>query len=141
MQSIGGSNREEHCLVRLSNTRAYRYKEWYRFNWSHNAGGVSGFLGPVRKAFRWGEKAFLAAIKKQASKKPDLLLLHEGPDFPEPGFQGNEAIRKTLESSACPLVCFGHVHWKEPLRILANGTQFLNLEGRTILLTKELTSV
>lgn len=96
--------------------------------------GVSGVIGSNWKEFRWEEPDFLNAIKKCLSRKPDLFLLHEGPDFPRDGLEGTPSVRKTLERHPANLVCFGHQNWSEPLRELENGTQLLNLEGRTVIL-------
>ncbi|MFK7772670.1 MAG: metallophosphoesterase [Saprospiraceae bacterium] len=99
--------------------------------------GVGGIIGPIRKMNRWEEGDFLKAIKKQCLKKPDILLLHEGPDFVENELFGNSCVRETLENSPATLVCFGHRHWETPFHTLSNGTQLLNLEERTVLLIRE----
>ncbi len=99
--------------------------------------GVGGIIGPARKMNRWDEVDFLKAIKKQCLKKPEILLLHEGPDYLTESLVGNSAVRQVLESSPETLVCFGHRHWETPFHTLSNGTQLLNLEERTILLIRE----
>lgn len=98
--------------------------------------GVGGIIGSTRKMNRWEEEDFLKAIKKQCLKKPEILLLHEGPDFMEEKLLGNSAVRQVLESSPPTLVCFGHRHWETPFHTLSNGTQLLNLEERTVILVR-----
>jgi Icc-related predicted phosphoesterase len=99
--------------------------------------GVGGIIGPTRKMNRWEEEDFLKAIKKQCLKKPEILLLHEGPDFEEENLFGNSAVRQIIESSPATLVFFGHRHWETPFHTLSNGTQLLNLEERTVILIRE----
>lgn len=97
--------------------------------------GISGIIGSNRKINRIEETDFLKSLKKILLKKPDILLLHEGPDFPKSDFPGTSVIREVIEKSPPTLICCGHTHWEEPLREFDNGSQILNLEGRAILLT------
>lgn len=99
-------------------------------------GGVSGIIGPPRKFNRREAPDFLAALKKVVVKKPDLLLLHEGPDFPEKDWMGNPAIRETLEAGPPTTVVFGHDQWPEALQALPNGTQLLNVDHRVVVVSR-----
>jgi len=97
--------------------------------------GISGIIGSNRKLNRKEETVFLKSLKKMLLKKTDMLLLHEGPDFPKSDFPGTSSIREVIEKSPPTLICCGHTHWAEPLREFDNGSQVLNLEGRAVLLT------
>lgn len=99
--------------------------------------GLGGIIGSPKKHNRREESDYLKQLKKLLLKKPDVLLLHEGPDFPEANFIGTELIREMLERSPSTLVCCGHTHWDIPLKTLSNATQVLNMEGRAIILGKK----
>ena len=98
-------------------------------------GGVSGIVGNPRRPFRRGTEAFLAELSRQLDSDPDILVLHEGPGFPEINLPGSPEIREVLErGQPSPLVVCGHSKWDHPLHTMNNGTQVLNVEGRGLLL-------
>lgn len=96
--------------------------------------GISGILGNPRKPFRREESAYLELLDKLLVLKPDLLLLHNGPDVPAEGLRGQGCIRETLEAADPLLVICGHAHWDTPLAELSNGTQVLNVDARCVLI-------
>jgi hypothetical protein len=77
---------------------------------------------------------FIEAIQKCLAEKPDLLVLHEGPDNPASALRGNALVRSELENHRDTLIVCGHCHWPSPLSSLEGGTQVLNVDGRGILL-------
>ncbi len=100
-------------------------------------GGVSGIIGDKKKPFRVPEEKFLDAVLNRMIKKPDMILLHEGPSFEEEELIGNPEIRGVLEMGKTPtLVCSGHCHWKKHLVELKNGTQVLNADAKVFILTR-----
>jgi len=46
--------------------------------------GVSGIIGNVRRPWRKSPDEFRAALAHVTSKTPDVLILHDGPDAPNP---------------------------------------------------------
>lgn len=96
--------------------------------------GVSGVIGSSGKLNRRSASGYCSILERLLRKVPDLLILHETPDFPADDFPGKSVIRDELERGGRTLVCCGHRHWPEPLRELQNGTQVLNCEGRAVLL-------
>lgn len=102
--------------------------------------GISGIVGDPSKPQRRTEKDFVSAIKNVLATKPDVLLLHEGPDVPNSKLPGNESIRKAITQSKnqsdLPLTMCGHVHWPVPFAELDSGLQVLNVDNYGLLLTK-----
>lgn len=99
-------------------------------------GGISGIIGGNRKPNRVEESEYFCALNVILKQQHDILLLHETPDIPADGFQGNEKIRVALETSQGSLVVCGHKFWSEPLRTLRNGTQVLNVNERVVILIR-----
>jgi Icc protein len=100
-------------------------------------GGVSGIVGSNNKAFRVEESDFLDYIEARLKKKPDVLLLHEGPSYREKDLRGNPEVRTLLESKKPTLVCCGHSHWRKHLIELNNGTQVLNSDAKAFVLVEK----
>jgi Icc protein len=98
--------------------------------------GVSGIVGSSNKAFRVEEGDFLDYIEARLQKKPDVLLLHEGPSYKEKDLMGNPEVRTLLESKKPTLVCCGHSHWRKHLVELDNGTQVLNSDAKAFVLVE-----
>jgi hypothetical protein len=96
--------------------------------------GIGGIVGNPRKPFRRSEADFVGLLRPLLAGGPDILLLHDGPDFPPQRLLGNSAIRAVLEQAAPVLVVRGHAHWPDPLVRLPNGSQVLNVDGRGVLL-------
>ncbi|MCC5846821.1 MAG: metallophosphoesterase [Verrucomicrobia bacterium] len=99
-------------------------------------GGISGVMGSNQKPWRTPEPVFLERLGRILATHSDLVLLHEGPDFPERGFDGKPQIREILEAAPPRTVVFGHRHWPtaDPVT-LPNGTQLLNTDAKAYLLT------
>jgi 3',5'-cyclic-AMP phosphodiesterase len=103
-----------------------------------NIAGISGIIsGKVTKPFRHNEKDFLRAIRELTKQSPDILVLHEGPDYPQEKLVGKESIRLELEkinSPNNPLIICGHSYWKVPMVVLENGIQVIKTDSRVIVL-------
>lgn len=97
-------------------------------------GGVGGIIGYKGKPGRKPEDEFLLHLHEVLSAQPDLVILHMGPDAPVSDLRGNEVVRLTLEEYAPTVVVCGHCHADQPLHVLANGTQVVNVDGRAIVL-------
>ncbi len=100
-------------------------------------GGIGGVIGRPDKLFRTEESEYLSELRKLLKKAPDLILLHEGPDSESPSRHGNEKIRKLIELSNNQIICFGHNHWDELLINKRNGNQYVNLDGKCLILINE----
>jgi Icc protein len=102
-------------------------------------GGVSGIIGNPNKPARRSAGDFLDLIEQVLAQRPDLLILHEGPDDPNAGAMGNPDIRALLTSATEAegvLVICGHSPWRQPLAPLDGGGQVLNVHERAVLLQK-----
>ncbi len=98
-------------------------------------GGVSGIIGNPRKPGRRDDQTFFELLDLALFCRPEVLILHEGPDAPRFRRPGNPSIREHLEVARRDLliVC-GHAHWHEPLAQLDSGSQILNVDARAVLL-------
>jgi 3',5'-cyclic-AMP phosphodiesterase len=96
--------------------------------------GISGILGDPKRAWRKTAEDFEDFICSLASRQPDILLMHDGPNVPELDLRGSPCIREALELLDRPLVIRGHAHWNQPLAELANGLQVLNVDARVVIL-------
>ena len=97
--------------------------------------GVGGICGNPNKPNRRAPEQFLAAVRRGLSRKPHLLVLHEGPDGDDPRLRGNPEVRAALAGSRTIVIC-GHVHWDRPLVTLPSGAQLLNVDARVVLLER-----
>lgn len=96
--------------------------------------GIGGIIGDSSKPQRRSEKDFVAAIRKLATQRPDVLLLHQGPSVPALSLPGNDSVRQALHRAGIGLVACGHVHWKFPLAELPDGTQVINADNYGLVL-------
>lgn len=96
--------------------------------------GVGGIIGANGKPNRRDERTFLRELQGLLAERPEVLLLHQGPEVPAMRLTGDPRIRQVLERARDLLVLCGHVHWKTILAELNQGVQVANLEGRAIVL-------
>lgn len=94
--------------------------------------GVGGICGRNGKPNRRPPADFLAAIQGLLHARPDLLVLHEGPDG-GPRRRGNPEVRALVAGKRSLVIC-GHAHWHEPLAELEGGAQVLNVDARAVVL-------
>ena len=99
-------------------------------------GGVSGIIGRVGKPGRREEEDYLDVLGEVLRARPEVLVLHQGPDAPGSDRQGSPGIRAALELEEPPLVVFGHSHWDAPWAVLPSGAHALNVDGRAVLLRR-----
>jgi hypothetical protein len=108
-----------------------------KINGELSLAGVSGIIGKKGKPFRRTEKEFLKTIRELLKRSPDVLILHEGPNYPQGNLVGQESIRRELETINLTndlLVICGHSYWKLPMIVLANGIQVIKADGRAIVI-------
>ena len=100
-------------------------------------GGVSGIIGAAKQGRTWrrDEGQFVCRLREVLRAAPDILLLHQGPDADGEDCHGHTAIRAVIDSARAPLTLCGHVHWPDPLAVLSQGGQVLNVDARAVLLT------
>ncbi|HOY30376.1 MAG TPA: hypothetical protein PKW80_00715 [Bacteroidales bacterium] len=99
--------------------------------------GISGIIGNILKPNRVDECDYLSSLKKMLADKPDIMILHETPDYEFDNFKGNIEITKTIENSPPNLIISGHKFWNEPLREYKNGSQVLNVNARVVILIQQ----
>ncbi|WP_166826766.1 metallophosphoesterase family protein [Thalassoroseus pseudoceratinae] len=98
--------------------------------------GIGGIIGYPNKLHRKTESDFLTYTELLLDQLPDVLVMHDGPDFPANDLRGSSNIRGTLERFPKTLVVRGHSHWPIPLVEMANGTQVLNVDCRVVILRR-----
>lgn len=98
-------------------------------------GGVGGIIGNPRKPQRRTETDYLHALESVLLESPDILLMHDGPNGSEKQ-RGSRSIRETIEQVRPLFIIRGHAHWDEPLAMLENGTQVLNVDARLVVLRR-----
>jgi hypothetical protein len=111
-------------------------------------GGVGLIIGkPVRpgkpaKPNRRSKDAFLGALQGVLHERPDVVILHEGPNGGSSRQYGNPHIRDLLAASGAKLAICGHDHWHRPLADIdiagRRPLQVLNVDSRAVLLTTAL---
>lgn len=96
-------------------------------------GGVSGIIGRGDRHHRRGEIAYRKLLQNTLATKPQILLLHQGPDDPDRNQPGDPSVRDYLKNHGSSLVVFGHKHWHQPLQDLG-GNQLLNVDHRLVVM-------
>jgi Icc protein len=98
--------------------------------------GLSGVIGNPNRPFRRTSEDFIGTIRDLLSEKPEVLILHEGPDVPDEGLPGNSDVRMAVSHPWAPLVICGHKAWDRPLVSLPNAVQILNVCSRCVVITR-----
>lgn len=70
------------------------------------------------------------------AERPDVVVLHHGPDAQRGELRGSPEVRRGLERSGPILVLCGHVYWPTPTTDLRGGAQVLNADGRVVILQR-----
>ncbi|MDK9556098.1 metallophosphoesterase [Marinobacter sp. M216] len=97
-------------------------------------GGVSGIIGQEDRHHRRGEMTYRKVLQDTLAAKPQILLLHQGPDDPDRNQPGDPSVRDYLENHGSSLVIFGHKHWYQPLHDLGRN-QLLNVDHRLVVMS------
>jgi Icc-related predicted phosphoesterase len=97
--------------------------------------GVGLITGDPSRRGRREEEEQISRIELVAEKKPDVLLLHEGPQGDHEEQPGHEGIRALIERCGVGLTVCGHVHWEEALAA-GGGRQVLNVDARVVVLVR-----
>ncbi|MDK8180321.1 metallophosphoesterase [Paenibacillus sp. UMB4589-SE434] len=97
--------------------------------------GLGGVIGRADKPNRMPEEKYLDTLQKLLHRGPQVLMLHQGPDFPSQGLPGHAGMRRMVEAFPPMLICCGHVHWDQAIAELDNGTQVINADGRVLVFT------
>jgi Icc-related predicted phosphoesterase len=104
---------------------------------SFRIGGVGGIIGRASKDFRRSEAEYRITLRQVLAARPDLLVLHSGPDVPSEELPGSAGVRDCLMEAAPTLVVCGHCYWESPFQFLANGTQVCNVDSRVVVLQQK----
>lgn len=97
-------------------------------------GGVGGIVGQPSRPMRRTIEDFQKLLKRVLAKRPDLLLLHQGPTGVESGQRGLDEIAEVLPRGRKGLAVFGHCHWATPMCMLGE-LQCLNVDARVVIAT------
>jgi Icc protein len=98
--------------------------------------GLGGIIGNPSRHMRRSEDAYCLALDSLLCQEPQILVTHDGPNFPDDGYRGSDRVRRQLESLGPPLNIRGHSHWTEPLVELVGGTQVLNVDARVVIIRR-----
>ncbi len=98
--------------------------------------GLGGVIGNPKKNFRRTEEDFFNAVENLLSLETDVFIMHDGPDFSEPGFRGIQKVREIAEFTKPGLIIRGHSHWPRPFVELAGGVQVLNVDATVAILKR-----
>lgn len=99
-------------------------------------GGVGRVIGRYARVGRRDEGDFLAGLDLVLEQRPQLVVLHEGPNGCGSRQPGNSTLRERFVESTVPLVVCGHSHWDDPLATIERGPTVLNVDARAVLLTE-----
>lgn len=99
-------------------------------------GGVGRIIGNERKAGRRSEGSFHGALDAVLVERPELVVLHEGPDGGRTQ-RGNRDVAAALVDAAVSTAVCGHVHWREPLADLGATGRTLNVDARCVVLLQD----
>jgi Icc-related predicted phosphoesterase len=98
--------------------------------------GVGLICGDPARRGRRDEEEQLARIELVAETRPEILLLHEGPEGNSAHQPGHAHIREIIERCRVGLTVCGHVHWETPLASRGD-THILNVDARVVVLARE----
>jgi Icc-related predicted phosphoesterase len=98
--------------------------------------GLGGIIGDPAKPGRRAEREFVRELKRLVAAKPNILILHHGPDTDRGRLRGHPEVRGALSRSGPVLVVCGHVYWPEPVADVRGGAQALNVDSRVVVLTR-----
>lgn len=96
--------------------------------------GMSGIVGNPRRPFRRSTGSFIRTYKELLQYQPDIVLLHQGPRLPGDTDSVTMVPLEAVGEPVPALYCFGHKHRKEPLWQSELGSQYLNVDGRVVVL-------
>ena len=98
--------------------------------------GLGGIIGNPSKPQRRTEEDYFRTLSSLLRGRPDILLMHDGPDGLESAQPGNSMMRNLLEEEPPGLVVRGHSHWENPFAEFPSGLQVLNVDARVVILTE-----
>jgi Icc protein len=96
--------------------------------------GLGGIIGNPTKPHRRTQELYVAALSQLLAARPDMLILHDGPEGTQSGQSGNSWINELLELKPPGLVVRGHAHWSEPFATTCSGLQILNVDARVVII-------
>lgn len=97
-------------------------------------GGVGGIIGNPAKPLRRRPDAYARALSNVLDGAPQLVLLHQSPEWSDPSCPICEMLEVSDDSA---LIVSGHRYWREPLMVAPSGRQCLNVDGRVVILLRE----
>jgi 3',5'-cyclic-AMP phosphodiesterase len=98
--------------------------------------GIGGIIGNPDRWNRRSEEDYLAVLGLLLERNPDVLLMHDGPDGPQPGQRGQPRVREAMLGAGGGLVIRGHAHWADPFTEFDAAWQVLNVDARVVVLMK-----
>jgi Icc protein len=97
--------------------------------------GLGGIIDRPGRPHRRDETAFRSELRRLTAARPEVLVLHQGPDVPERGLMGSAVVREELRQASPLLVVCGHCYWAAPVAELSSGVQVVNVDSRVVVLT------
>jgi len=96
--------------------------------------GLGGIIGNITRPHRRGHDDYFAELQSLVDTRPDILIMHDGPDGMINGKPGLTMAREILTGSGVPLTVRGHSHWNHPFAQLGTGEQIINVDCRVVIL-------
>lgn len=135
--TFGGDPTNTNVSASLDRPNLYYLDERMERIGSLRIAGLSGIIGNSCETWVRSEAEYTAAAERLMRDRPDLLLLHDGPNVAGTMFPGWPSVRQVLEAAEPCVVFRGHDAWPTTLATLSNGTQVVNVEGRVVVLTRD----
>jgi Icc protein len=99
--------------------------------------GMGGIIGKPTKPHRRQKVDAMQLLHRLLQQKPEICVLHQGPNVPEHRLFGEPSIRQELlNHKDSVLVVCGHSHWPVPLVDLSSSVQVANVDMRVVVLTQ-----
>jgi 3',5'-cyclic-AMP phosphodiesterase len=98
--------------------------------------GLSGIIGKVGKPFRKDKEEHLKKLIELILRKPDFLLLPEGPNNLKPDMIGIDDIRQVIKQARNTIIFCRHKHLEQSIIEKPNGVQIINLDCKCLILEK-----
>lgn len=97
-------------------------------------GGVSGIIGQSKRPMRRSADEFQKLVKRVLAKRPDVLLLHQGPPGSNPTQRGSEEVLVCLNTKRAMTLFCGHCHWDDPSCVVGD-LQIVNVDARVFVIS------
>ncbi|MFO0977086.1 MAG: metallophosphoesterase [Planctomycetaceae bacterium] len=97
--------------------------------------GLGGIIGNPERPQRRSEDDYLTAFGRLLARRPDVLIMHDGPQGTQKRQPGNLRLNELADYEPPGLIVRGHAHWLDPLST-SNYLQILNVDARVVIIER-----